>query len=320
MQVYYHIDQIPAFRNAVITIGTFDGVHLGHQKIIEQLKKAAIEVKGESVVISFHPHPRAIIQLNKQPVCILNTLEEKIELLEKTGINHLVIIPFTESFAQQSAVDYIKHFLVDTFHPHTIIIGYDHKFGRNREGDYKLLASLSSTFNFKAKEIPQQVLQEVSINSTSIREALLHHDVSKANTLLGYSYFFEGIVVEGNKKGRTIGFPTANLLIEDKEKLVPGDGVYAAKCLIVNSQWSMINDQLNGMMNIGVRPTVNGKQRTIEVHLFDFDENIYGKTLKIFVHAFLRNEQKFDGLDALKKQLFVDKEKALTCLNSKSFC
>ncbi len=314
MLVHHHINQIPIIDNAVITIGAFDGVHLGHQKIIEQLKKEASDIDGKSVVITFHPHPRTILHSNESAIYTLNTLEEKIELLEKMDIDHVVIIPFTKEFAQQPAVDYIEFFLVHTFQPNTIVIGYDHKFGNNREGDYNLLKSLASKYNYVVKEIPEQVIQEIAISSTHIRKALLTCNVEKATTLLGYPYFFEGLVVEGNKKGRTIGFPTANLAIEDEKKLIPADGVYAIECSIFNVQYSNSNT-LKGMMNIGLRPTVNGKQRTIEVHLFDFNENIYGKKVRICIHHFLRAEKKFESLDVLKKQLFIDQEYAITCLN-----
>jgi len=312
MQVHIDINAIPSFKNAVITIGSFDGVHLGHQKIIGQLKKEAVAVKGEAIVITFDPHPRSVIHAHD--IHILNTLDEKIELLERAGIDHVVVISFTEAFAQQTAVEYIENFLVKIFNPHTIVIGYDHKFGKNRSGNYVLLESLCLKYNFRVKEIPRQILQEISISSTSIREALMNHNINKANTLLGYNYFFEGKVVEGNKKGRMIGFPTANLLIENKEKLIPADGVYAVKVsLIDNGQ--LIMDNLKGMMNIGMRPTVNGTQRTIEVHLFDFNERIYGKHLRVYVHQYLRSEQKFNGLEMLKEQLFADKTKALIVLN-----
>ena len=311
MQVHIDINAIPSFKNAVITIGSFDGVHLGHQKIIGQLKKEAVAVKGEAIVITFDPHPRSVIHAHD--IHILNTLDEKIELLERAGIDHVVVISFTEAFAQQTAVEYIENFLVKIFNPHTIVIGYDHKFGKNRSGNYVLLESLCLKYNFRVKEIPRQILQEISISSTSIREALMNHNINKANTLLGYNYFFEGKVVEGNKKGRMIGFPTANLLIENKEKLIPADGVYAVKASIDNGQ--LIMDNLKGMMNIGMRPTVNGTQRTIEVHLFDFNERIYGKHLRVYVHQYLRSEQKFNGLEMLKEQLFADKTKALIVLN-----
>ena len=312
MQVHIDINAIPSFKNAVITIGTFDGVHLGHQKIIEQLKKEAVAVKGEAVVITFEPHPRSVIHAHD--IHILNTLDEKIELLERAGIDHVVVIPFTEAFAQQTAVEYIENFLVKIFNPYTIVIGYDHKFGKNRSGNYVLLESLCLKYNFRVKEIPQEVLQEISISSTSIREALMNHNINKANTLLGYNYFFEGQVIEGNKKGRIIGFPTANLLIENKEKLIPADGVYAVTASLIN-KGNFIMNNVKGMMNIGMRPTFNTTQHSIEVHLFDFDERIYDKHLRVHVHQYLRSQQKFDNVEMLKEQLFADKAKALIALN-----
>lgn len=312
MLVHRSIDAIPSFKNAVMTIGTFDGVHLGHQKIIEQLKKEAIAVNGETVLITFDPHPRSVI--HARDIHILNTLNEKIELLQQAGIDHVVVIPFTEVFADQTAMDYVQNFLVKIFAPHTIVIGYDHKFGKNRSGNYTLLESLSSKYNFRVKEIPQQILQEASISSTTIREALTNHNIAKANALLGYSYFFEGKVIEGDKRGRSIGFPTANLLIDNIEKLIPSDGVYAVTAYIVNNPSTMIY-RLKGMMNIGVRPTINEPQHTIEVHLFDFDENIYEKYIRVYVHQYLRSEQKFDGLEMLKAQLLTDKTAALIALN-----
>ncbi len=307
MIVHNNIAQLPVFKNAIITIGTFDGVHSGHQQIIELMKTEAAKVGGETVIITFHPHPRKIISSGESPVLLLNTLEEKIQLLEKSGIDHLVITPFTEAFSNQTAEEYIAEFLVKTFQPHSIIIGYDHRFGKNRLGNYQLLEEKSIEFNYRVKEIPVHMLQEIAISSTKIRNALLAGDIETANACLGYDYFFSGKVMEGNKLGRTIGYPTANLLIEDEEKLIPGNGVY-----IVNVQNPKSKIQnLKGMMNIGFRPTVNGSQRTIEVNIFDFNENIYGETITITLRKHLRNEKKFNGLKELKDQLAKDKEDSL---------
>jgi riboflavin kinase/FMN adenylyltransferase len=303
MNVHRDLDRLPIFSNAVITIGTFDGVHTGHQKIIQQLKEEAKKINGETVIITFHPHPRKIV--GTKEIKLINTLDEKIDLLADKEIDHLVIIPFTEAFSQQSAEEYVHDFLVKKFHPHTLIIGYDHRFGKNREGDFHLLEKLSNEGKYILREIPVHVLNEVSVSSTRIREAIANGDISSANELLGYDFFFEGKVVEGNKLGKTIGYPTANLKIEDEEKLLPGDGVYAVKLSIDG-----INHFLKGMMNIGFRPTVDGKRKTIEVNIFDFDEDIYGKKLRVFVKKYLRGEQKFSGLDALKEQLAKDKEAA----------
>ena len=334
MQVHKDLSALPHFRNAVITIGTFDGVHAGHRKIIEQLKNEAEKTGGETVIITFHPHPRKIVREGQSPVPILTTLNEKIDLLEIIGINHLVVIPFDEAFAVQSAEEYIQNFLYQKFHPHTIIIGYDHKFGRNRSGNYQLLEKYGKELGFVVKEIPEHILNEVTISSTKIREALLNHDVRTANHFLSYPYFFEGIVVKGKQLGRTIGYPTANIEIKDKEKLVPGNGIYVVEAQIVGYELLANSHQLSektkpvfhhtpkltpqtlqGMMSIGLNPTVNGTQRTIEVNLFDFNQDIYGQTLRISLIQYLRDEEKFSGLDALKEQLAKDKEASLIIFN-----
>ena len=327
MLVHRDLSHLPQFHNAVVTIGTFDGVHAGHRKIIEQLKEEATQIEGETIIITFHPHPRKIVREGQMAVPILTTLLEKISLLESLHIDHLVVIPFNEAFANQSAEEYIQNFLFEKFHPHTIIIGYDHKFGKGRSGDYHLLEQYGETLGFIVKEIPEQILNEVIISSTKIREALLKSDVATANQFLTYSYFFEGFVVRGNQLGRTIGYPTANLEIEDKEKLVPGNGIYAVK---VGIQSSFLSQQiadvlpqtknsetqiLQGMMSIGLNPTVNGSKRTIEVNIFDFNEDIYGKTISVHVKYYLRAEEKFSGLNALQEQLAKDKETSLSIFN-----
>jgi riboflavin kinase/FMN adenylyltransferase len=314
MQVHYQESgTLPIFKNAVITIGTFDGVHLGHRQIINQITAEAKLIGGESVIISFYPHPRSIIASTKSEVKLLGTLEEKISLLSKTGVDHLVIIPFDQAFANQSAEAYISHFLVAHFHPHTIVIGYDHRFGKNRVGDYQLLVAYGKEQGFEVKEIPEHILNEIVISSTKIRHALLHTDISTANKFLGYEYFFEGLIVKGNQLGRTLGYPTANLSIESNDKLIPGNGVYAVHALIIDDGITT-HSLLKGMMNIGIRPTIDGVQRVIEVNLFDFDQEIYGKKLKVFVHSHLRAEQKFGGLEALKTQLALDKLSAQKAL------
>ena len=305
MQVHTDIQNLPVFRNAVVTIGTFDGVHSGHQQIIAQLKQEAALLRGETVIITFHPHPRKIV--THKNIFILNTLREKTELLEDKGIDHLVVVPFDEKFSQQTAEEYVDHFLFQKFHPHTVIIGYDHRFGKGRQGDYHLLEDYGKKLGFIVKEIPEHVLNSVTVSSTRIREALLNSDIKTANNYLGYDYFFEGTVIEGNKLGRTLGFPTANLEIEAPEKLIPGNGVYAVIAAIAQSTYK-------AMMNIGVRPTIGGTKRVIEVNIFDFNEDIYGKTIRVYVKHYLRGETKFKGLDELKNQLSKDKESALSVL------
>ncbi len=309
MKVYTDIESLPEFKNAVITIGTFDGVHLGHLQIIRQLTKEAGLVKGMPVLITFYPHPKQVVTSIQKPLFILNTPEEKYELLHKAGINNIVVVPFTRAFSEQPAGNYIKDFLVKKFHPHTIIIGYDHKFGKNRSGDYHLLEDEAEKYGYVVKEIPEHILQNVTISSTKIREALLSGDIDTANEFLGYHYFFNGIVIEGNKLGRTIGYPTANLHIADAQKLVPANGVYAVEVSVEGGL------KYKGMMNIGIRPTVEGTTIVIEVNIFDFDEMIYGKTIKVSLKQRLRSEVKFNGLDALKVQLAKDKMDAITALS-----
>ncbi len=306
MLVYRNIDLLPRFRNAVLTIGTFDGVHTGHQQLIAQMKKRAAEINGETVILTFDPHPRTVINA-ASGIRLINTLAEKIELLDANGIDHLVIIPFTEEFAQLSPLDYISRFLIHCFHPHTLIIGYDHHFGKGRTGNYGLLKEQSAVFNYELLEIPAHLLDSISVSSTRIREAIGTGDMVTANQLLGYPYFFSGEVVEGNKLGRTIGFPTANLVISEKTKLIPGDGVYAVDVKISDEP----EKTYRAMMNIGYRPTVDGSKKMIEVNIFDFDRMIYGKRLQVFVKKFLRAEEKFSGLEALKSQLAKDREESI---------
>ncbi|WP_226805286.1 bifunctional riboflavin kinase/FAD synthetase [Agriterribacter humi] len=303
LQIHHNISKLPAFNNAVVTIGTFDGVHTGHKHILNQLKTEASPISGETVIITFHPHPRKIVS-HTHEVRLLSTLEEKIEILSKESIDHLVIVPFTEAFAEQTAESYIKNFLVKNINPHTIIIGYDHRFGKDRAGDYLMLEKYAEELGFSVKEIPEKVLNEIAVSSTRIRKAIREGDIESANALLGYDYFFEAKVVEGNQLGRTIGYPTANLHVENPEKLIPGNGVYAAEI--------KIEEQLfKGMMNIGFRPTVDGSKMVIEVNIFDFNRDIYHTGVKVYVKYFLRPEQKFNGLDALKAQLERDKEVAI---------
>jgi riboflavin kinase/FMN adenylyltransferase len=302
MLVYRNIEQIPLFRNAVLTIGTFDGVHTGHQQVISQMKKCAAEVNGETVIITFDPHPRTVVNASAG-IQLINTLDEKIELLTAMGIGHLVVIPFTEEFAKLSAEDYIAQFLVRYFKPHTLIIGYDHRFGKGRTGNYELLKQQSVIHQYQLQEIPAHILNSISVSSTRIRETVGTGDMRAAKELLGYDYFFSGRVVEGNKLGRTIGYPTANLDITDKLKLIPGDGVYAVELVISDEPEKLYR----GMMNIGFRPTVGGSKRMIEVNIFDFDRDVYGQTIKVFVKRFLRPEIKFSNLDALREQLALDK-------------
>jgi riboflavin kinase / FMN adenylyltransferase len=310
MKVYRNLDTLPRFKKAVITIGTFDGVHLGHQKIIKQLLRVSETTNGESVLITFNPHPRKIVQPHEN-LMELTTIEERIELLKQLGINNLVIVPFNKEFSQQTALQYAENFLVEKFHPAKIIIGYDHKFGNKREGDYRMLEQYAAQYQYSVEEIDEELINDAIISSTKIREALLKGDVQFAKSFLGYDYFFKGAVIEGNKLGRTIGYPTANLQMENPDKLVPGNGVYAVTCQLEGETTIM-----NGMMNIGTRPTVDGLNRMIEVNIFDFEKEIYGRHLKVWLKHHLRNELKFSGIDTLKEQLHKDKEASLQLLKN----
>jgi riboflavin kinase / FMN adenylyltransferase len=311
MQIYNSLTQLPDFQNTVITIGSFDGVHCGHQKILEQVKSLAKEVKGESVVITFHPHPRYVIKGkdDNNSLKLITSIQEKSDLLEKSGIEHLVIVPFSEEFSQQDPADYIQNFLVKLFHPKYIVIGYDHRFGKNRGGDISLLKKHEKKDGFKVVEIEKQTIEDIDISSSKIRKALENKDIQSANQLLGHSFILHGKIVEGKKVGRTIGYPTANIEIDDKDKLVPPFGIYAV--------WAFLGEKkYGGMLYIGDRPTVeNGTNTTIEVNLFDFDEDIYGQYLWIEFVDFIRNDKKFDGLEALKMALMRDKIRAQYLLN-----
>ena len=310
MQVHQNIDDLPLFRKAVVTIGTFDGVHLGHQQIIHQLIAEAKACGGESVILTFHPHPRKVVNSSQHPIYLLNSLEEKIELLETHGIDHLVVIPFTDQFSKMSAREYVSRFLAGKFHPYTLIIGYDHRFGNDRKGNYQLLEEMGPGYGFSVREIPEHIINSLTVSSTNIRKALLAGKLEEANDYLGYPYMLSGTVVHGDKRGRSIGFPTANLEVTDKEKLIPANGVYAVR--IQAGQQRRIH---NGMMNIGIRPTIAGTRRLIEVNIFAFSEDIYGEPLRVSLHHYLREEKKFASLDELRDQIIKDKKEILLLLN-----
>lgn len=311
MKIHNNLEQLPVFKKAVITIGTFDGVHRGHKKILQQLKAEVEALNGESVVVTFHPHPRNIVG-DTSGVMLLTTLDEKIELLEAEGIHHLVVVPFDENFSNQLADEYIANFLYKKLQPHTLIIGYDHQFGKGRKGNYELLEEYGRRLGFFVKEIPKQVLEQSAVSSTRARKALLHQEIDTATELLGYPYFFEGTIIRGDQIGRTIGYPTANIQINHEDKLVPADGVYAVKVEIKNDKYQ--NQEFGGMMYIGSRPVVNGKRRVIEVNIFNFDDDIYDETMRVSVVTYIREDMPLTSLDALKTQLAIDKvncEKAL---------
>lgn len=310
MQVFYGLDQLPQFKHPVVTIGTFDGVHLGHVSIIDRLRKKAEQVRGESIIITFDPHPRRVLSPQGNTIELLTTLDEKIRALGSLGVDHLVVVPFTAAFAEMTASEYIRGFIVRYFHPHTIIIGYDHHFGKGRLGNYQLMEAMQQEFGYELEEIPVQEIQHSAISSTRIRKALHAGDVGRASEYLGKPYSMLGKVVHGEHRGRGIGFPTANLVVEEESKLIPANGVYAVLALVQQKQYK-------AMMNIGLRPTVSEQaQRSIEVHLFDFSGDLYGQALDIAFIGRLRDEQKFAGIDQLKEQLQRDKTAALNMLSA----
>jgi riboflavin kinase/FMN adenylyltransferase len=311
MNLHKDIEQLPQFNKAVITIGTFDGVHLGHQQIIAQLKAEAKRIAGETVIITFHPHPRKIVHTDRE-VKLITTIEERIELLSAAGINHLVIVPFTHNFSELEPRQYVETFLKKRFNPAVVIIGYDHKFGKDRKGDYKLLEEYYANGYFELKEIPQHVINHNTVSSTRIRDHILNGDIDRANELLGYDFSFEGVVVKGEQLGRTLGFPTANIEILNKEKIIPGDGIYAVKVFLEGR-----HERADGMMSIGVRPTVaDGMNRTIEVNIFNFNDDIYGEKVRVYLKAFIRPELKFSGLEELKQAIQKDKQSSLEILKN----
>jgi riboflavin kinase / FMN adenylyltransferase len=306
MQVHRSIDQLPRFQNSVITIGTFDGVHQGHQQIIEALKAEAQAVNGEAVIITFDPHPRKIVHPHTH-LHLINTLEEKIELFSRTGIDHLVVVPFTKEFSDQPAEEYIENFLIGKFQPHSIIIGYDHHFGHERKGNFRLLENNAQHFNYKLLEIPKHVLDSIAVSSTKIRKAIQESHIETANKLLGYDFFFEGKVIHGDKLGRQLGYPTANLEYTSKEKIHLGHGVFAVHVEIEG-------ETKKGMLSIGDRPTLNRQGEKVEVNIFDFAQDIYGKVMRVIIRKFLREQVKYNSLDELIEQLHKDKENSLAAL------
>jgi len=305
LKVYTDISDFKDVNNPVVTTGTFDGVHFGHQQILNRLRSVADKTGGETVLLTFHPHPRLVLFPDDEGLKLLSTREEKIKLLEKAGLDHLIIYPFSRKFSRLSATEYVRDLLVNDIGVHTLVIGYDHQFGRNREGDFNHLTELAEVFGFNVEEIPAQELDEVKVSSTKVRGALLAGEVSKAAAYLGHNYKVSGIVVKGKQLGREIGFPTANISVQDRYKLIPGNGVYA---VIVRVQ----KQEYRGMMNIGVRPTVGGMLKpTMEVNIFNFNDDIYGNFCGVEFVKRLRDEVKFESVEELKSQLELDKIQAL---------
>jgi len=310
MRIYEGIDELGPVNNPVVTSGTFDGVHLGHQKILKRIRNIADELNGETVLITFWPHPRLVLYPKEHNLMLLSTFEEKAKLLREAGIDHLVSIPFTKEFSELSSEKFIQKILIDKIQTRKLVIGYDHRFGKNREGGFEYLKEHIDQFPFKLEEIAREDVDRVGVSSTKIRHALQEGKVAIANGYLGRSYELNGIIIKGQQIGRSIGFPTANIHIPNDYKLIPCDGAYAV-------QVSVEGDQYHGMLNIGNRPTVDGNSRSIEVNLFDFEGDLYDKRVSVQIKEYLRPESKFQGLDQLKKQLKADREKSISILTQK---
>lgn len=310
MKIYHSINEFTSTKKTIVTLGTFDGVHIGHNAILDTICRAAQHENLESVILTFFPHPRLVVS-NNYDIKLLNTIEEKSILLEKKGIQNFIIHPFDKVFSELSPREFVTQVLVDKLNIQKIIIGHDHKFGKNRAADFNDLINFGKEFGFEVEEISAQQINEVSVSSTKIRNSLLEGNISLANEYLGYPYILSGNVIKGNQLGRTIGFPTANIEIPEDYKLIPKNGVYV---VTVN-----INNQLVlGMMNIGVKPTLGENKLSIEVYLLDFDTDIYNQKIQVNVLERLRDEQKFESFEALKTQLEVDKQNTIHYFNKLS--
>lgn len=316
MQVHRTLESLPSFLRAVVTIGTFDGVHRGHRQIIRQLNDEARACEGESVIITFDPHPRRVLHPGTGALHLLTTLEEKISLIAGLGVDHLVVVPFTRAFSEITASGYVTDFLVERFHPHVIILGYDHHFGHNREGNIHLLRAMAPGYGFRVVEIPEQVSRNLTISSTKIREYLNAGDVKLAAELLGYPYFVSGRVIHGAARGRSLGFPTANLSFDHTEKLIPAEGVYAAIAEISGANGAQA-ERVAAAVNIGRLPTFDGRELRIEAYLLDFDRDIYDRELRIHFTDYLRGDIKFDSVEALIRRMEGDVQEVRLLLGNK---
>lgn len=310
MRVHTDTTSLRGVQRVVLTTGTFDGVHAGHRVILERVVQLARRERGESVLFTFHPHPRLALYPGDNDLKLLNTQAEKQRLLEATGLDHLLVVPFSRAFSRMTALEYVRDVLVEGIGVHAVVIGHDHRFGRNREGDIHLLRQLGEVYDFQVEEIPAREIDHVQVSSTKIRAALAEGDVRVATSYLGYAYRLEGLVVKGDQVGRTLGFPTANIALLDPHKLVPADGVYAVRVEIGAAHHL-------GMLNIGLRPTLGGgsTQRTIEVHIFDLDADLYGSSIAVRLVDRIRPEMRFDDLDALKQRLYNDRDAARVLLS-----
>ncbi len=301
MRIFHNISETSDLKDTIVTIGTFDGVHLGHQKILKKLVELKNKNGGETLLFTFDPHPRKVLFPDQRDLKLITTTQEKCELLKQFGIDNVLVFPFTIEFSKMSAEDYISNIISETLKTKTLVIGYDHRFGSNREGNIETLKQVSGNYNFDLIEIPAQEINQLNISSTRIRKAIEEGEIEVANSFLGYSFFISGIVIKGKQLGRTIGYPTANIELLDLDKIKPKTGVYAVNIII---------DQINfrGMLNVGCNPTTDSDRiQKIEVNIFDFDKDIYGKIIKIEFIKHLRNEVKFANLDELKEQLAKDK-------------
>jgi riboflavin kinase / FMN adenylyltransferase len=307
MQVIDHIDQFEKPEFAVVTIGTFDGVHIGHQAILKNLVSQTKKHNGKSILITFWPHPRFILNKSEDKLKLLSTFEEKVKLIADLGVDYIIKVAFTPEFSNLSAEEFVKQMLVDKVGTKKLMIGYDHHFGNNREGNIEFLKTKSAELGFTVDEIPRQDIDHIGVSSTKIRNSLQSGEIHLSSSLLGRPYSISGKVIDGNKKGRQLGFPTANIQLNESYKQLPRDGSYAVMVTVEEKNFK-------GMLNIGFKPTLDGSKRTIEVNLFDFDKQIYGKNITIHFIRSLRNEMKFNSIEELKAQLFLDKEAALTIL------
>ncbi len=308
MKIYHDIDEFKKLDFAVVTSGTFDGVHYGHQKILQRVHEIAHNNGGESVLLTFWPHPRLVL-FPEQELYLLTSIEEKTALLSKKHIDHLVIIPFTHAFSSQSSEEFIKNILVDKIGTKKLVIGYDHKFGKNRSGSFEELKKDGPIYGFEVEEIPKQMIENNAVSSTKIRKALTAGNIDIANEFLGRPYCLHGKIIEGDKIGRTMDFPTANIEVIFKHKLIPAEGIYAVKVMLEDVYFK-------GMLNIGYRPTFGGTQKRVEVNIFDFSEDIYGKEIMIEFYHKIRSEIKFENVGALKSQLQSDKKETIAILAS----
>lgn len=303
MKIYQGIEQFEKLEKAVVTTGTFDGVHIGHRTILNRLIEVAKKMKGESVLLTFYPHPRMVLQEDAE-LRLLNTIDEKTQLLEKAGIDHLIIHPFTKEFSRTTSLEFVRDLLVNKIGTKKLVIGYDHHFGRNREGSFEHLKEYGPVYGFEVEEIPAQDIDDVNVSSTKIRKALVAGDVKTANNYLGHNFQLNGIVVHGNKVGRELGYPTANIDLQNKYKLIPAEGIYAVKVRLEDKSY-------NGMLNIGRRPTINSGngEISIEVNIFDFKKEIYGEKIQLELIERIRDEKKFDSKEELIAEMQKDQVK-----------